>query len=222
MKNSSKILGLFILLSSLLSCSMPLSILNDADSSSIYKAWDNRFCTGDMHLEGNTDIRLRLSNYRLYGSSVLDKAPRLPACRYYLLLVTSGYSPRALPTPSALSIIIDEETVPINIAFVSTSGAKGKYLLSNAQDSPATPNADVYEMQPFSKKIVYYEIDATLIKRMVESNRLLLKMDNKIYDLMKLDTSKRYAPLTFIEGCKKFYSDVVLIQCGPVSANPDR
>lgn len=196
---------------------MPLSILNNAESADIYKAWGGRYCTGDMYIPGYPEIILRLSNYKLYGDSILDKAPKLPQCRYYLMLVSSGYSNNVFRTPSTLSVVVDEATIPLNIADASTSGAKGKYLLSNAQNSPATPNADVYEMQPFNKKIVYYGIDARLIKSMTESKRLYLKTENNIYDLMKLDSSKRYAPRTFIEGCKKFYSDVVLSQCGPMN-----
>jgi hypothetical protein len=198
-------------------CSMPLSILNSADSADIYKAWGERYCTGDMYIAGNPEISLRLGNYKLYGDSILDKAPKLPACRYYLMLVSSGYSRSVFQTPSTLSVVIDEAIIPLNISGASTSGAKGKYLLSNAQDSPATSNADVYEMQPFNKKIVYYGVDARLIKSMAESKRLYLKTENNIYDLMKLDDKKKYAPQTFIEGCRKFYYDVVLSQCGPMN-----
>jgi hypothetical protein len=198
-------------------CSMPLSILNNAESADIYKAWGGRYCTGDMYIADYPDIILRLSNYKLYGDSILDKAPRLPQCRYYLMLISSGYSNNVFRTPATLSVVVDDATIPLNITATSTSGAKGKYLLSNAQNSPVTPNADVYEMQPFNKKIVYYGIDARLIKSMTESKRLYLKTENNIYDLMKLDSSKRYAPRTFMEGLKKFYSDVVLSQCGPMN-----
>jgi hypothetical protein len=198
-------------------CSMPLSILNNAESADIYKAWGGRYCTGDLYMADYPDMILRLSNYKLYGESILDKAPKLPQCRYYLMLVSSGYSKNVFRTPSTLAIVIDGETTQLNIIDISTSGAKGKYLLSNAQDSPATPNADVYEMQPFNKKIVYYGIDARLLKSMTESKRLYLKTENNVYDLMKLDNTKRYAPRTFIEGLKKFYSDVVMSQCGPMN-----
>lgn len=198
-------------------CSMPLSILNNAESSDIYKAWGGRYCTGDLYIADYPDMILRLSNYKLYGDSILDKAPKLPQCRYYLMLISSGYSKNVFRTPSSLAIAIDGQITQLNIIDISTSGAKGKYLLSNAQDSPATPNADVYEMQPFNKKIVYYGIDARLLKSMTESKKLYLKTENNIYDLMKLDSSKRYAPRTFIEGLKRFYSDVVLSQCGPIN-----
>ncbi len=201
----------------LVGCSMPLSILNNAESSDIYKAWGGRYCTGDLYIADYPDIILRLSNYKLYGDSVLDKAPKLPQCRYYLMLVSSGYSNNVFRTPATLAVVVDDATIPLNITATSTSGAKGKYLLSNAQDSPATPNADVYEMQPFNKKIVYYGIDARLIKSMAESKKLYLKTENNIYDLMKLDSTRRYIPRTFIEGLKKFYSDVVLSQCGPLN-----
>ncbi len=215
-----KIAGFIVILFALFlqaGCSMPLSILNNAESSDIYKAWGGRYCTGDLYIADYPDMILRLSNYKLYGDSILDKAPKLPQCRYYLMLISSGYSKNVFRTPSSLAIAIDGQITQLNIIDISTSGAKGKYLLSNAQDSPATPNADVYEMQPFNKKIVYYGIDARLLKSMTESKKLYLKTENNIYDLMKLDSSKRYAPRTFIEGLKRFYSDVVLSQCGPIN-----
>jgi hypothetical protein len=218
MKRVIKKTALFLACFFIYGCSMPLGILNQAEGTKIYKAWGNRFCTADMYVEGVPDASFKLSNYRLYGNSILDGAPSLPECRYYLMFVTSGYSEKSVQTPGSMALIIDGEVFNLVIANVSSSGAKGKYLLSNAQDSPATPVADVYEMQPFNKKIVYYSIDARLIKRMSESGKLLLKMDERFYDLMKLDNSKRYVPQTFIEGCKKFYTDVVLNQCGPLNA----
>jgi hypothetical protein len=217
MKKISGIIKILFALLLLAGCSMPLSILNNAESSDIYKAWGGRYCTGDMYIADYPDIIVRLSNYKLYGDSILDKAPKLPQCRYYLMLVSSGYSNNVFRTPSSLAVVVDDSAIPLNTTATSTSGAKGKYLLSNAQNSPVTPNADVYEMQPFNKKIVYYGIDARLIKSMTESKRLYLKTENNIYDLMKLDSSRRYAPRTFIEGLKKFYSDVVLSQCGPMN-----
>ncbi len=218
MKKTAGFIAILFALLLQMGCSMPLSILNSADSADIYKAWGGRYCTGDMYLAGNSEIILRLGNYKLYGDSVLSKAPKLPSCRYYLMLVSSGYSRSVFQTPSTLVVVIDDEAViPLSISGATTSGAKGKYLLSNAQDSPATPNADVYEMQPFYKKIVYYGIDARVIKSMAESKKLYLKTENNIYDLMKLDDKKKYAPRTFIEGCRKFYYDVVLSQCGPMN-----
>jgi hypothetical protein len=217
MKIPSKIIVILFALILLSGCSMPLSILNNAENADIYKAWGGRYCTGDLYIADYPDIILRLSNYKLYGDSVLDKAPKLPSCRYYLMLVSSGYSKNVFRTPSTLAVVIDDTTIPLNIVDSSTSGAKGKYLLSNAQNSPVTPNADVYEMQSFNKKIVYYGIDARLIKNMTGSSKLFLKTENNIYDLMKLDNTKRYAPRSFIEGCKIFYYDVVLSQCGPMN-----
>ena len=132
-----KISGIIVILFALLlqaGCSMPLSILNNADNADIYKAWGGRYCTGDLYIADYPEIIVRLSNYKLYGDSILDKAPKLSQCRYYLMLVSSGYSSNVFRTPSTLSVVVDEGTIPLNIADASTSGAKGKYLLSNAQN----------------------------------------------------------------------------------------
>jgi len=216
MKRQIKKTALFLACIFVCGCSMPLSILTETDGSKIYSSWGGRYCTSDMSVEGIPDATLRFSNYMLYGNNVFKGAPKLPDCRYYLMIVTSGYSTKTLSAPNPMELIVDGTSYKLAITNVSISGAKGKYLLSNAEDSPATPDADVYEMQPFNKKIVYYAIDARLIKRMSFSGTLLLKMNDKTYDLIKPDISKRYTPQTFIEGCRKFYTDVVLNECGPL------